>query len=173
MSESNDQQQDEWGALEQTLQQYFPAFVELVEKNEALWKALRESDEEGWTIFAPNNAAFEALGEKKLSQLSDVRNLETNEKIGLYHAIGEIVTPEALFASGGIITVGGEVPVGRSVKGGLFGIGGTEDGGVTVNGARVLNSVPIGTGIVHEVDALISPSVLWRYMDQLRIPGST
>ena len=28
-------------------------------------------------------------------------------------------------------------------------------------------------GVVHETDGFISPSVLWRYADQLRIPGSS
>jgi hypothetical protein len=87
--------------------------------------------------------------------------------------IAETVSAEALFQAGGVITQGGEVPVGRSVTGGMFGMGGKEDGGVTINnGAKVVQSVPLGKGVLHEVDALTSPSILWRYMDQLRIPGS-
>jgi hypothetical protein len=31
---------------------------------------------EGFTIFAPNEAAFDALGEKKRLQLGDIRNAE-------------------------------------------------------------------------------------------------
>jgi hypothetical protein len=45
-----------------------------------------------------------------------------------------------------------------------------EDGGVTLNGAKVVKSLEFAdatkTGIVHEVDGLISPSILWRYADQ-------
>lgn len=48
-----------------------------------------------------------------------------------------------------------------------------EDGGVTLNGAKVVKSIEfvdeanaIKTGIVHEVDGFISPSILWRYADQ-------
>ena len=45
-----------------------------------------------------------------------------------------------------------------------------EDGGVTLNGAKVVKSLEFAdatkTGIVHEVDGFISPSILWRYADQ-------
>ena len=51
-------------------------------------------------------------------------------------------------------------------------MGGKEDGGVIVGGAKVVASVPLAGGILHETDGFISPSILWRYMDQLRIPGS-
>ena len=153
------------------LAENYKAFSNLLQKNDAVWKALAGADG-GFTVFAPNAAAFAALGDKKLVQLADARNLETTEKIGSYHVIAETVTAEQLFNSAGVITMGGTVDVGRSVKGGMFGIGGKEDGGVTVNGAKVVRSVEIGKGILHEVDALISPQILWRYMDQLRIPGS-
>jgi hypothetical protein len=69
--------------------------------------------------------------------------------------------------------MGGEVPITRSVRGGFMGmIGGKEDGGVTINGAKVVESFTVGAGVVHEVDDLVSPNLLWRYMDQLRIPGT-
>ena len=46
----------------------------------------------------------------------------------------------------------------------------TEDGGVTLNGAKVIKTLEFAdatkTGIVHEVDGFISPSILWRYADQ-------
>jgi hypothetical protein len=86
--------------------------------------------------------------------------------------IASTVSAEALFQAGGVITHGGEVVVERTMTGGMFGMGGKEDGGVTIGGAKVVKSVPLGNGILHEVDALMSPNVLWRYMDQLRIPGS-
>ena len=45
-----------------------------------------------------------------------------------------------------------------------------EDGGVTLNGAKVVNSFEFTdatkTGIVHEIDGFISPSIMWRYADQ-------
>lgn len=93
-------------------------------KGDALKKILKS--EFGFTIFAPNEAAFSDLGEAKSAQLGDVRNDEMCEKIAGYHFIDEPVTADQLFNSGGIVTLGGEVPAERSVSGGLFGLGGKE-----------------------------------------------
>jgi uncharacterized surface protein with fasciclin (FAS1) repeats len=139
-------------------------------KNDEVWKKL--SDCGDYTIFAVTDDGLAGLGDKRLGQLRDARNEETRLKIGAYHAVNEAVSADELFDSGGVITLGGEVPVGRSTVGGFLGIGGREDGGVTVNGAKVTESVQVGSCIVHGVDSLISPEILWRYMDQLRIPGS-
>ena len=66
----------------------------------------------------------------------------------------------------------GDLPVGKTKKGGFLGFGGEEDGGVTVNGAKILESFEVTNCVVHEVDDLVHPKLLWRYMDQLRIPGT-
>merc|ERR1711935_381416 len=76
---------------------------------------------------------------------------------------------------GGVLTLSGELRVGRSKSGGyLFGlIGAKEDGGIVVgNDAKIVKSTSVNGGkcIVHEVDCLVSPELLWRYFDQLRIP---
>ena len=109
-------------------------------------------------------------------QLMDERNVETVQKIGAYHTVGDEMVPvETLLGDniGGIMTMGGEVRVGPSQSGGFFGIGTKDDGGVVVgsNGKIVLSST-VGAGVVHEVEGLISPEILWRYIDQLRIPGT-
>jgi len=140
--------------------------------NSDVWKKLRDSA--AITVFAPTDEAMQNLGDRKLQQLRDVRNEETLLKMGGFHAVAEPVSAAELFDSGGVVTVTGDVvPVERSVSGGVFGIGGKEDGGVTVGGARVVETVSLPAGsIVHRTDNLVSPSILWRYMDQLRIPGS-
>ena len=150
----------------------YPLFDRLIlSKNQDVWKKLSDASD-GCTIFAPSNSAMESLGDKKLNQLKDIRNEETAQKMAAFHVVGERVTAEELFNSGGVVTIGGVVDVGRSVKGGFFGIGGTEDGGVTIGGAKVTASVDVDQCLIHEVDTLISPEILWRYCDQLRIPGS-
>jgi uncharacterized surface protein with fasciclin (FAS1) repeats len=162
---------------EEFIAKKFPTCSNLLSKNNDVMKRINKS-EKGFTIFAPNEAAFKALGDKKCAQLKDLRNEELAEKIAAYHIIAEPVTANQLFKSGGVITEGGEVPVERSVSGGLFGVGGREDGGVSLNGSKVLNSFEFDDAteklcIVHETDGLISPNILWRYADQLRIPGSS
>lgn len=162
--------------IREFLQESYPAFYTILDKNENVWKAIGDTADGasvGFTVFAPSAEALEALGEEKQNQLMDERNNETTENIAGYHVIGETVTAEALFFAGGVVTVAGEVTIERSISGGVFGIGGKEDGGVTLNGAKVLKTASVGSGLVHEVDNLVSPSILWRYMDQLRIPGST
>ena len=152
------------------LKEYYPGLSQIMELNDSIWKSL--GGKSGFTIFAPNSAAFAALGEQKQEQLLDERNLETTQKIAAYHVIGETVTASELYNSGGVITMGGEIPVDRSKSGGMFGVGGKEDGGVTVNNAKIVESIELGSGVLHEVEGLISPNIMWRYMDQLRIPGS-
>ena len=46
---------------------------------------------------------------------------------------------------------------------------------MTLNGAKVVQSMEFAdatiTGIVHELDGFISPSILWRYADQREFSG--
>lgn len=177
--------------VEAFLQQKFPSFYSILSKNDDVFKILGES-EKGYTLFAPNEEAFANLGDKKRQQLRDVRNEETAQKIGLYHVVSlDKLTATQLrtedwkgpkpkngsprpFTVGGILTEGGEVPVGRSKSGGFLGWGAKEDGDAVIGpNARIVKSFTIGENeaIVHEVDAFISPELLWRYVDQLRIPG--
>lgn len=71
--------------------------------------------------------------------------------------------------------MGGTVRVGRSKSGGILGglLFAKEDGYIAVGSAdaKILKTTEEEGVIVHEVDKLISPDVLWRYADQLRIPG--
>ena len=164
------EEQQDLVSVRSYLEENYPSFHKLIDKNEEAWKKL--SDGDGYTMFVPNQAAFQKLGEKKIQQLDDVRNQETTNKVGSYHCIAEVVTFDNLFNAGGVITLGGDIPVDRSTSGGFAGIGGKEDGGVLVNGNKVIQSIDVGPGVIHEVEGLVVPQIVWRYMDQLRIPGS-
>lgn len=195
MRQSKTEQDDDWETaeglknIEKFLSKKFPDFYNLLCKNDSIWKTLDECP--SYTLFAPNAQAFEALGEKKRLQLEDPRNLETAQKMGLYHVIpSEAVTNQRLLTEdwtgpkpkdgsprpikvGGIQTMGGVVSVGRSKSGGFLGFGAKEDGVAVVgSNARIIQSYILGEKqecIVHEMDGLISPELLWRYCDQLRI----
>jgi uncharacterized surface protein with fasciclin (FAS1) repeats len=88
----------------------------------------------------------------------------------------------------GLVTLGGQVPVGRfqASKGNflsnLFGSAGDDsnsssskmgDDVVIGPASRIVKSYKLAGGsiIVHEMDSFVSPELLWRYCDQLRIPG--
>ena len=157
--------------VEACLNDEFPSFAALVFQNEELWRGLRDGS--GYTVLAPNEAAFAKLDDKRQNQLKDPRNGEVVEQIGAYHVISDPVSKDDLYESSGVVTAGGRIDVGRSVVGGFMGIGGKEDGGVTVNGAKIVSSKSIGECIIHEMDDFAHPKVLDRYFDQLRIPGSS
>jgi uncharacterized surface protein with fasciclin (FAS1) repeats len=169
--------------LDKFLQKKYPSFYKLI--NEDMAKAIKNGKV---TVFVPNEAAFEALGEKKMKKLDDPRNLEIREKMGSYHIIPEEAIsaielrtedwtkgrpkdgspPNTLIA--GIKTLGGEVPVGRSKSGGFLGLLAKEDGDIVVGpNAKIVGSFNVEGSFVHEMDALISPMILWRYLDQLQI----
>jgi uncharacterized surface protein with fasciclin (FAS1) repeats len=174
--------------LEQFLQQEHGMFYALfLNKNEHVWKTVRDSSNSnaGCTIFAPTNDALQQqLDTKKIQQLQDNRNEEVRNQMGSYHfVINDIVTTEQLYDSGGIRTIAtGDtpiVPIERTKTSGnifesLLG-GGKEDGTVTIGtNAHIVNTIYLQNSntLVHQTDALISPTILWRYCDQLRIPGS-
>jgi uncharacterized surface protein with fasciclin (FAS1) repeats len=158
------------------LQENYPIFYSILQKSDDVWKAIGEDNankgEVGFTIFAVSDATLQQLGDKKASQLMDPRNLETTQRIAGYHVLSETVTAEQLFNCGAVVTMSGEIPVERSTTGGMFGVGGQEDGGLLINKAKATQTWQVGTGLVHEVVALVCPNIMWRYMDQLRIPGS-
>lgn len=156
-------------------------FFDLVlSQNDQAWKRLSQA--ETLTVFAVTDQGMrENVGDAKLKQLQDVRNAETVERMAEYHLIADdAVSAQALYDCGGVVTLGqGAVPVERTRSGGggllgLFGGGGNEDGGLTVGGARVVSTVVLADGlaVIHGTDNVVSPRLLWRYCDQLRIPGS-
>ena len=78
--------------------------------------------------------------------------------------------PNTLIAA--VKTLSGEVPVGRSKSGGVLGFGAKEDGDIVIGPeAKIVQSFEVEECLVHDMDSLVSPEVLWRYCDQLRIPG--
>merc|ERR1712127_163584 len=137
----------------------------------------------------PSQSVMEGLDPKRKVQISDKRNEEVTEKLAAYHVItnGKVtqerlkredwtvprVDGVAALNIGGVVTVGGELRVGRSKSGGFMGWGAKEDGGVVIgnNEAKIVKSTNVGNGVVLEVDQIVAPDLIWRYFDQLRIPG--
>lgn len=185
-TENETQDEEELKEVELFLNKRYPSFSKIL-LNDDVRKAINDGKS---TIFVPNEAAFERLDEKKRSQITDPRNEEIREKMGSYHLLpGQAISaielktedwtkgrpkdgskPNTLIA--GIVTLSGEVPVGRSKSGGFLGFGAKEDGDIVVGPkAKIVQSFNVQDSMIHEMDGFISPQVLWRYMDQLRIPG--
>mmetsp|Transcript_3959 Transcript_3959/g.7077 ORF Transcript_3959/g.7077 Transcript_3959/m.7077 type:complete len:234 (+) Transcript_3959:123-824(+) len=175
--------------IQSYLQQNYPLFdTLLLSKIPSIYSSL-DSSTDGYTIFCPSNSIMENIDSKRKVQISDPRNDEVTDKLASYHVIANgKVTQERLKREdwtvprvdgvaalniGGVVTMGGELRVGRSKSGGFMGWGAKEDGGLVIgnNEARIVKSTSVGNGIVHEVDGFVAPDLIWRYFDQLRIPG--
>ncbi|KAJ9130734.1 Fasciclin-like arabinogalactan protein-like protein 7 [Coniochaeta hoffmannii] len=96
------------------------------------------------TIFAPTNAAFDAIG-------AAVANLTTEQLAGIltYHVVQGVVGYSTALANGSLTTVNGAnvtVTVG-------------DDGAVWVNSARVVVAdVLVANGVVHVIDNVLNPA---------------
>lgn len=78
---------EERSKLDAFLEKKYKKFHQLI--NDEMMKAIKNGSV---TVFVPNDAAFEALGEKKLQQLGDPRNKEIREKMGSYHILPEPIS---------------------------------------------------------------------------------
>ena len=103
------------------------------------------SGEGPFTVFAPTNAAFEALPAGLLEKLLLPENKETLVKILTYH-----VVPSKVMAAD---VADGEA---TTVEGSTFEI--STMGGVKVNTANVTaTDVPASNGVIHVIDAVLVP----------------
>lgn len=99
-----------------------------------------------FTVFAPTNAAFEALGKEKVQALLQPENKEKLIKVLTYHVVpGQVMSTD--LKSGTAKTVeGGTVMV--MVK----------DGKVKVNNAQVTQAdVKASNGVIHVIDTVLLP----------------
>lgn len=99
-----------------------------------------------FTVFAPTNAAFEALGKEKVQALLKPENKEKLIKVLTYHVVpGQVLSTE--LKSGKTKTVeGAEVMV--MVK----------DGKVKINNAQVTQAdVKASNGVIHAIDKVLLP----------------
>lgn len=99
-----------------------------------------------FTVFAPTNAAFEALPAGLVDKLLLPENKETLTKILTYHVLpAEVMAADV--TAGDVATVEGST------------IAITTDGGVKVNDATVTaTDVDASNGVIHVIDAVLVPS---------------
>lgn len=101
-----------------------------------------------FTVFAPTNAAFEALPEGMVVKLLEPENKEMLTKILTYHVVPKKLLAEEI-APMNLKTVGGaEATV-------------TLDGEtVMIDGAKVIEAdIMASNGVIHVIDKLITPPV--------------
>jgi uncharacterized surface protein with fasciclin (FAS1) repeats len=130
-----------------------PDFSTLVTAVTAADLAETLSAEGPYTVFAPTNAAFEALPSGTLEELTMPENKDTLTAILTYHVVaGEVLS--------GDLTDGQEV---ETVQGETLTVGVTDDGvtltdasGNTVN--VVTADVEASNGVIHAIDGVLLPS---------------
>ena len=105
------------------------------------------SGEGPFTVFAPTNAAFDALPEGTLESLLQPENRDTLVEILTYHVVaGEVMSTDL---SDGMMA--------ETVEGSQITIT-INDGGVSINDANVVAAdVEASNGVVHVIDSVIMP----------------
>lgn len=103
------------------------------------------SGEGPYTVFAPTNAAFEALPEGTLDSLLEDPTGALTEVLQLHVIAGEVDSAAAAAAAGTCVeTLGGQVKVEEV------------DGGLTIGGAPISTTdLEASNGIIHVIDAVI------------------
>jgi uncharacterized surface protein with fasciclin (FAS1) repeats len=135
-----------------------PDIVEIAAGNEdfsTLVAALKAADlvdtlagEGPFTVFAPTNAAFDALPEGTVESLLKPENKAQLSAVLTYH-----VVPGAVYA-GDVV----ELSSATTVQGGDVSIS-TEDGRVMIDGAQVIKTdIEAENGVIHVIDAVLLPS---------------
>lgn len=122
-----------------------PDFSTLVAAIQAAGLVETLQGEGPFTVFAPTNAAFDALPEGLLEKLLLPENVGVLTSILTYHVVaGKVMSTDV---------TAGDVP---SVEGSTIAV--TTDGGVKVNGANVVAvDVAASNGVIHVIDAVIVP----------------
>jgi uncharacterized surface protein with fasciclin (FAS1) repeats len=123
-------------------------FSTLVTAIEAAGLVETLSGEGPFTVFAPNNAAFEALPDGTLDDLLMPENQDQLVAVLTYHVVpGAVMAADAAGATVELDTVQGSAVT----------VDGTGDG-VTVDGANVIAAdIEADNGVIHVIDAVILP----------------
>ena len=123
-----------------------PEFSTLVAAVTAAGLGEALSGEGPFTVFAPTNAAFEALPAGLLEKLLLPENKEVLTKILTYHVVAAKVM--AADVAAGDVT---------SLEGSTFAV--TTEGGVKVNTSNVTaTDVAASNGVIHVIDAVLVPA---------------
>lgn len=120
-------------------------------------------DDTIYTVFVPNNAAFAKLEKDILFKLGKKDNLPVLRKIVRFHFVEDVLATSDISIGMQIDTL---ALLSMSVKpkgGGILGLG-KGDGFVLNEGSIVSPDIQCCNGVIHEVDSLLNPYLLYRYL---------
>lgn len=99
------------------------------------------------TVFAPTNEAFSQLPPGTVESLLEPENADALRKVLQYHVTTSALTTESLKDGQTLgMANGAKATIHRD-----------DDGGVTINDAHVVASIPASNGIVHVIDRVLLP----------------
>ncbi len=101
-----------------------------------------------FTVFAPTNAAFDALPDGTVATLVKPENQRKLRDILEYHVLVGVYKAEDFVSDRKIGTADG-----RSLT-----ITKNQDGTVFINGAKILASIQTSNGIIHVIDQVLLPA---------------
>jgi len=115
------------------------------------------------TLFVPSNAAFKKLDKDVMIKLGRKDNLPILRKVVRFHFSEELLSKEEVGQKKVLDTLA-LIPVTiRPFGSGLLGSGPAT--GYTIAEASITRAdIACSNGIIHEVDSLISPVLLFRYL---------
>lgn len=103
-----------------------------------------------FTVFAPNNAAFDALGADVVAALLESGNADFLTRILNFHVVSGVAAMSGDLTDGQMVTTleGADLTIGVA------------GGAVTVNGANVVTAdIEASNGVIHIIDAVLVPEV--------------
>ncbi|MEL6373251.1 MAG: fasciclin domain-containing protein [Pseudomonadota bacterium] len=100
-----------------------------------------------FTVFAPDNAAFDKLPKKVVTMLLDPKNKAALQSVLTYHVLsGKVMAGD----------IAGKQMMAKSVQGAKIDVNAKD--GVSVNGAKVTTAnIATSNGVVHIIDTVILP----------------
>jgi uncharacterized surface protein with fasciclin (FAS1) repeats len=132
-----------------------PEFTTLLAAVQAADPSILEalsSEESDLTVFAPTDAAFEAVGAETLGAVLADQDLLNS--ILLFHVVSEAATAEEIVGMLGEMDGSFSYP---TLNGQYINVA-VDDMGVSVNGAHVVTTdIMASNGIIHVIDAVILP----------------
>lgn len=99
-----------------------------------------------FTVFAPTNEAFEKLPAGTVDHLLKPENKSDLKNILQYHVYVGVLSADRIDDGMSL----GQVNGGRVT----MGVSGND---VTVNGAKILASIPTSNGVIHVIDQVLTP----------------
>jgi len=126
---------------EQYLSENYPKFYWLLQNNESALQNIRDT-RTGFTVFAPSDAAIDALGSEQIGMLeSALANPELGQvvtRMAAYHMVSIPCTTDIMQQFGVVTTRVGELPI--EVE---------QDGTMYVNGVQIIQSYQFEDQIVQ------------------------